>query len=125
MIALPAPKPGILARREEIVAALRDILPGDGVIADALRLKPYETDGLAAYRQIPLAVVLPRTTGEVAAVLRYCHENGVRVVRRKVSKQDMAKMVGASREMVSRVMKDLECSGYIRVEEGCIVLKLD
>ena len=52
-------------------------------------------------------------------------ENGVRVVRRKVSKQDMAKMVGASREMVSRVMKDLECSGYIRVEEGCIVLKLD
>ena len=82
MIALPAPKPGILARREEIVAALRDILPGDGVIADALRLKPYETDGLAAYRQIPLAVVLPRTTGEVAAVLRYCHENGVRVVPR-------------------------------------------
>ena len=52
-------------------------------------------------------------------------ENGVRVIRRKVTKQDMAKMVGASREMVSRVMKDLERSGYIRVEEGCIVLTED
>jgi CRP/FNR family cyclic AMP-dependent transcriptional regulator len=52
-------------------------------------------------------------------------ENGLRVIRRKVSKQDMAKMVGASREMVSRVMKDLEHSGYIRVEEGRIVLAED
>jgi CRP/FNR family cyclic AMP-dependent transcriptional regulator len=49
----------------------------------------------------------------------------VRVVRRKVSKQDMAKMVGASREMVSRVMKDLEGSGDIRVEEGLIVINDD
>ncbi|MFZ4536726.1 Crp/Fnr family transcriptional regulator [Propionivibrio sp.] len=52
-------------------------------------------------------------------------ENGLRVIRRKVTKQDMAKMVGASREMVSRVMKDLERSGYIRVEEGLIVLTED
>jgi CRP/FNR family cyclic AMP-dependent transcriptional regulator len=49
-------------------------------------------------------------------------ENGLRVIRRKVTKQDMAKMVGASREMVSRVMKDLERSGYIRIEPGRIVL---
>jgi CRP/FNR family transcriptional regulator, cyclic AMP receptor protein len=52
-------------------------------------------------------------------------ENGLRVIRRKVTKQDMAKMVGASREMVSRVMKDLEHSGYIRVEKGRIVLTED
>ena len=52
-------------------------------------------------------------------------ENGLRVIRRKVTKQDMAKMVGASREMVSRVMKDLENSGYIRVEVGRIVLTED
>lgn len=52
-------------------------------------------------------------------------ENGRRVIRRKISKQDMAKMVGASREMVSRVMKDLEGSGYIRVEPGSIVLNDD
>jgi CRP/FNR family cyclic AMP-dependent transcriptional regulator len=47
------------------------------------------------------------------------------VIRRKITKQDMAKMVGASREMVSRVMKDLERSGYIRVEAGRIVLNED
>lgn len=52
-------------------------------------------------------------------------EDGLRVIRRKVTKQDMAKMVGASREMVSRVMKDLERSGYLRVEEGRIVLTED
>lgn len=52
-------------------------------------------------------------------------ENGLRVIRRKLTKQDMAKMVGASREMVSRVMKDLESSGYIHVEEGRIVLAED
>ena len=49
-------------------------------------------------------------------------EGGRRVIVRKVSKQDMAKMVGASREMVSRVMKDLEGSGYIRVEGGRVIL---
>ena len=53
------------------------------------------------------------------------NENGLRVIRRKVTKQDMAKMVGASREMVSRVMKDLERSGYLRIEEGRIVLTED
>ena len=52
-------------------------------------------------------------------------EDGRRVIRRKVSKQDMAKMVGASREMVSRVMKDLEASGYLRIETGRIVLTED
>lgn len=52
-------------------------------------------------------------------------EDGRRVIRRKVSKQDMAKMVGASREMVSRVMKDLEHRGFIRVEDGRIILNED
>ena len=52
-------------------------------------------------------------------------ENGVRIVKRKITKLDMAKMVGASREMVSRVMKDLEHRGFIRVESGRIVLNED
>ena len=82
MIALPAPKPDILARRAEIITALHAIVPGDGVIAEGIRLKPYETDGLSAYRQMPLAVVLPSSTEQVAAVLRYCHEQGIRVVPR-------------------------------------------
>ena len=56
MIALTPPKADILARRDQIVADLHRILPGDGIIDEALRLKPYETDGLAIYRQPPLAV---------------------------------------------------------------------
>jgi glycolate oxidase len=82
MIALPPPKPGILARRDAILAELARICPGEGTIGEAIRLKPYETDGLSAYRQPPLAVVLPTTTEQVAAVMRYCHEQGIRVVPR-------------------------------------------
>ena len=59
MIRQPEPKPDVLARRDAIVAGLRALLPGEAVIAEPLRLKPYETDGLPAYRQPPLAVVLP------------------------------------------------------------------
>jgi glycolate oxidase len=81
MIPQPEPKQGVLAHRDTIVAGLRRLLP-DHVIADALRLKPYETDGLSAYRQVPLAVVLPNTTDQVAAILRFCHANGVRVIPR-------------------------------------------
>ena len=82
MIRLPDPKPEILARRDAIVAGLGGLLPVDAVIADPIRLRPYETDGLSAYRQPPMAVALPSTTEQVAAVMRYCHENGVRVVPR-------------------------------------------
>jgi glycolate oxidase len=76
------PKPGVIARRGEIVAALRKLLPESGVISEPLRLKPYETDGLPAYRQTPLAVALPETTEQVAAVLALCHRMGVRVIPR-------------------------------------------
>jgi glycolate oxidase len=76
------PKPGVMARRDEIVAGLRALLPASGVISEPLRLKPYETDGLPAYRQSPLAVALPETTEQVAAVLALCHRMGVRVIPR-------------------------------------------
>ena len=82
MIAQSPPKADVIARRAEIVAGLQALLPASGVISEALRLKPYETDGLPAYRQVPLAVVLPETTEQVAAVLAFCHRNGVRVVPR-------------------------------------------
>jgi glycolate oxidase len=82
MITLPAPKLDVLARRDAIVAGLQLLVPGEGVIADTLRLKPYETDGLAIYRQPPMAVVLPQTTEQVSEVLRFCHANGVRVIPR-------------------------------------------
>ncbi len=82
MIRQPSPKADILARRDAIVSGLRALLPKDAVIADPLRLKPYETDALPAYKQLPLAVVLPDSTEQVAAVMRFCHAEGVRVVPR-------------------------------------------
>jgi glycolate oxidase len=58
------------------------IVPGEGVIATERSMRPYESDGLTAYKQLPMVVVLPETTDQVARVLRYCHDNGVRVVPR-------------------------------------------
>jgi glycolate oxidase len=83
MIRLPDPKPDVLANRDAVIAGLREaVVDPEGVIADPVSLKPYETDGLSAYRQMPLAVALPETTEEVAAIMRFCHANGVRVVPR-------------------------------------------
>ena len=82
MIAQPAPKPDVMARRDEIIAGLRKLVAPTGLISEALRLKPYETDGLPSYRQTPLAVVLPETTEEVASVMRFCSANGIRVIPR-------------------------------------------
>jgi glycolate oxidase len=72
----------LLQRRHEIVAALRSIVPGEGVIASEREMRAYECDGLTAYRQLPMVVVLPDTTEQVSAVLKFCHRNGVKVVPR-------------------------------------------
>ena len=79
---MPKPDQNVIARRVEIATALQEIVPGEGVIVDEDELRPYESDGLTAYRQLPLIVVLPETTEQVAEVLRYCHANGVKVVPR-------------------------------------------
>ena len=72
----------VLARRGEIVTALRAIVPGEGVIDHEDGLRPYESDGLTAYRQPPMVVVLPETTQQVSKVLAWCHAQGVKVVPR-------------------------------------------
>ncbi|MDB5570917.1 MAG: FAD-binding oxidoreductase [Hyphomicrobiales bacterium] len=81
-ILFPEPDAGILARRDEIVAGLAGLLPPDCVIVSEDERRAFETDALTAYRRMPMAVVLPRTTQEVSAVLRYCSEAGVNVVPR-------------------------------------------
>lgn len=62
--------------------------------------------------------------GRVARLLLDMSEvvDGLRIVKKKMSKQDMAKMIGASREMVSKVMRDLELSGYIRYDDDLLVI---
>ena len=81
-VTMPAPDAGLVSRRDEIVAGLRAIVPGEGVIASEPEMRPYESDGLTAYRQLPMVVVLPSTTDQAAQVLRYCHERGIKVVPR-------------------------------------------
>ena len=81
-IPFPVPDQGILARRDEIIAGLGMLLPTEGLIVSEDERRAFETDALTAYRHVPLAVALPRTTEEVAAVLRYCDEHGVKVVAR-------------------------------------------
>ncbi len=81
-IAFPMPDASILARRAAILAGLAAILPPEALIESDDERRAFETDGLTAYRQVPLAVVLPRTTEEVSRVMRFLHGEGVKVVPR-------------------------------------------
>jgi len=82
VICFAEPDPAALARKHEIVRAVRALAPPLEVVADEVSLAAYETDGLTAYRQRPLAVVLPETTAQVAALLAFAHREGVKVVPR-------------------------------------------
>jgi glycolate oxidase len=81
-IAFPLPDQAILSRRAEILRGLRPLVAPEALIVSEDERRAFETDGLTAYRRMPLAVVLPSSTEEVAAVMRFCHENGVKVVPR-------------------------------------------
>jgi len=66
----------------DLIEALRSRLPGDCVLTDAEELRPYECDGLSAYRQLPLVVVIPDTLEQVQSALRVCSALQVPVVAR-------------------------------------------
>src|ERR1700746_1965608 len=79
---MPTADAAVIGRHSEFLEALRQIVPGEGVIASEAERRVYESDGLTAYRQLPLVVVLPSTVEQVAAVLRYCKQIGAKVVPR-------------------------------------------
>ena len=79
---MPIPDASVIVRKDKIVARLLSVLPKDAVIADVVETRAYECDGLTAYRCPPMCAVLPRTTKEVAAVLKICYEMDVPVVPR-------------------------------------------
>jgi glycolate oxidase len=79
---MPKPDSSVIARRADIISAMQMIVAGEGVIYDHDELKAYECDGLMAYRQIPMIVVLPETTEQVSRILKYCHDNDVKIVPR-------------------------------------------
>jgi glycolate oxidase len=79
---MPKADEATLARRAEIVADMRTIVPGEGVVETVNEMRAFESDGLTAYRQLPLVVVLPETVKQVSRILKYCHERGIKVVPR-------------------------------------------
>jgi len=79
---MPDPDQSVIDRRDDICAALRVVLPSSCVIHSKESMRAFDADGLSAYRQLPLAVVLPETVEQIAAVMKYCHAEGIKVVPR-------------------------------------------
>ena len=79
---MPEPDAKVLADRARIVSRLRGILPADCVVDDRDGLRAFDSDGLTAYRALPLVVALPEDSAQVAAVLAACRDMGVKTVPR-------------------------------------------
>ncbi len=77
-----APEPVFNTDKAALAGRLKSILPAHCLLIDEEDLRPYECDGLTAYRELPMAVCLPETEGQVIDVLRTCHQLGVPVVAR-------------------------------------------
>ena len=123
-IAFPLPDQSILSRRDTIVEGLRMLLPDDCVITSEDQRRPYETDAFTAYRNMPLVVVLPRTTEEVSAVLKFCNEAGVPVIPRGAGTslaggaipQEDAVVIGVAK--MAKVLEIDYANRFVRVEAG-------
>jgi glycolate oxidase len=123
-IAFPPVDASILARRDAILSGLAAILPADGLIADVAGRRAFETDALTAYRRVPLAVVLPRSSEEVARVMKFCRDSRVAIVPRGAGTslsggaipQEDAIVLGLGK--MSRILEINLADRYARVEAG-------
>ncbi len=70
------------AAKASLVFALKQLLPSDRVIHETEALRPYECDGLPAYRQMPLVAVLPDSVEQVQQIMQLCHKRKIPVVAR-------------------------------------------
>ena len=121
---LPPPDAKVTGRRDVIVRDLERVLGPGRVTADEDGRRAFETDGLTAYRCMPLAVVLPRTTEEVARVLKYAHDNAIKVIPRGAGTSlcggalpaEDAIVIGVSR--MNRVLEVDAENRFARVETG-------
>jgi glycolate dehydrogenase FAD-linked subunit len=123
-ILFPKPDPDILARRAEIVAGLGALLPPECLITTEDERRAFETDALTAYRRLPLAVVLPRSTQELSAVMEFLYGQGVKIVARGAGTslaggaipQEDAVVVGVGK--LNRILDIDYANRTIRVESG-------
>ncbi|MBS0250379.1 MAG: FAD-binding protein [Proteobacteria bacterium] len=81
-IELPEPDAGVIRRLPILIEGLKARVGKDLLILDEEGRRAYETDAFTAYRRVPMLVVLPRTTEEVSKILKFCHENDVKVIPR-------------------------------------------
>ena len=81
-LALPKVDQSTILNRDKIVNKLKRIIKSENVLDHNDEIKPYETDALSAYKQKPLAVVLPENTQEVSNILKYCNEEKIKIIPR-------------------------------------------
>ncbi len=74
--------PYTASRQREVVDALRRLLPAQCVLFNDEDIRPYECDGLAAYRQMPMVVVLPENETQIVTILKLCREMQLPIVPR-------------------------------------------
>jgi glycolate oxidase len=123
-IAFPEPKADILARRAFLIDGLAKLVPPSSLITAEDERRAFEVDAFTAYKRLPLIVVLPETTAQVSAVLRFCQDNGVPVVPRGAgtslcggsTPQEDAVVIGVSK--MNRVLEVDFSNRSIRVECG-------
>jgi len=72
----------LILKKEEIVRSLKKIIKAENVLDHEDQIRPFETDGLSAYKQKPLVVVFPENTKEVSKILEYCNNQKIKVVPR-------------------------------------------
>jgi glycolate oxidase len=123
-IAFPLPKADVLARRAAIIAGLSRLVKPASLITAEDERRPYETDAFTAYKRLPMVVVLPETTEEVAAVLKYCAAEGVPIVPRGAgtslcggsTPQEDAVVIGLSK--MAKILEIDLANRAIRVQAG-------
>jgi glycolate oxidase len=123
-IAFPTPKADIIARRAYLIDGLAKLVPAASLITAEDERRPFETDAFTAYKRLPLIVVLPETTEQVSAVLKFCGDNGVPVVPRGAgtslcggsTPQEDAVVIGVSK--MNRVLNVNYADRTMRVEAG-------
>ena len=81
-LTLPKLNKFTISNRLEIINKLKKIINPENVLSENEEMKPYETDALSAYKQMPLAVILPENTQEVSAILKYCNKENIKVIPR-------------------------------------------
>lgn len=81
-LVLPKIDRSVLKRKDSIVKSLSNFTNANNILSDPDELKPYETDALSVYTQIPLVVVLPENTDEVSKILKFCYDENIKVIPR-------------------------------------------